>query len=144
MNLRRVPGSVHRRWRYWDVSAGRSLVNKVIFKEAGQSGRLHTCRCALLQFSGLFIHKTEQDMLTTHALAYMTNSWALFLHPGVDGCLEYRHAISAQGAIKAFVPIHCPILSVKKCNRSVCWVKHSTAIFVLIEGYCTILANNLP
>src|SRR5579884_3841492 len=116
-----VPGSVHRWWRCRNTSTGRPLIDKVIIKETRQSPRFYPRRSTMLQFSCHFIHKTEQDMLTTHALAHMSNAWVLFFHPGIDHSFKCRHTISAHGTIEALVPIHCPILSAKKCNCTVVW-----------------------
>jgi hypothetical protein len=102
-------------WRCRDAWTGGSFLGIVIFKEPGErtcSTCLYLCRGTLLQFFCFLIDEAKQDMIAAHTLAYMTNTWALCLHPGIDDRLECRHTVPTQGTIKALELVHLLILSV--------------------------------
>src|SRR6266446_5124851 len=130
-----------RRQCYWHLRIGGPLLCIIIIKKPRECDALRLCRDTLFQFPCILVDKTEQDMITTHRLAYMTDARMFRPHPGVDHLLKRRHAISTLGAIKAFVSVHHPYpfgLAVHRCTISA-----SQSVFYIDRKHCNILPENL-
>lgn len=120
-----------------------TFFRKFIVKESGQrASRLGLHDNSLLKFSCLLIDKTEQDMFTAHALAHVANAWVVRLHPGIDHRLQRGHTVPTLCAIKAFEPVHCPVLSVETRNPTV--LPRLMRTIPLVKGYCIIPGKFFP
>jgi hypothetical protein len=95
-----------------DTPPSRPVIYKIILKIPGERS-LRLRRDALLKFTSFLVDKAEQNVIAAHTLAHMANARMLFLHPGVNKLLKRVHAVSTEGAVKAFKPVHILILSGK-------------------------------
>src|SRR5581483_2032425 len=107
------PGArlVHRRGRRGNATTSRLIIDKIFLKIPGHGRGLRLNGETLFHFARLFIDKAEQDMVSSHALAHMTNARMFGLHPGVDQLLQRVHTVATASAIKAFKFVHFFILS---------------------------------
>src|SRR6266702_3203843 len=133
---------LYRRWCYGNLWVGRMFTGIHTIKKPGSAGRLCTSGDTLFQFPCIFIDKTEQDMVTPHGLASMTDARMFGLHPGIDHPFKGGHAVSTLSAIKAFEPVHILVLSAQQSNCTLCR-QHDCFSSTLIGDYCIMLVSNL-
>lgn len=81
-------------------------------------------------------------MFAAHALAYVANAWVVRLHPGIDHRFQRGHAVTTQGAIKAFEPVHWFALSAETHNTT--FLPRIIRTVPLVKGYCIIPCKFFP